>query len=129
MSAQGQPQSVLYVFSTSPFDSRRAHDGLEMLMASSAFDIEVAAAFVHSGVQCLLNEAEPLYLPFSDNEVRSSIKPFRALPDLGVEGVLVFEQSMLSHGLSKADLSVDATLVDRDGLAAAMRDYDVVLIF
>ena len=129
--------TILYVFRSSAWDGRGAADGLDVLMASCAMELNVSALFVHEGVfiiKCGQEQSSPSGSQ-ADASANSAIttkllsKPFAALDDIGCEHVYVCDKSLNARGLCAAGLTVEHELVSRDQIAMLIDQHDQVLVF
>lgn len=97
-----------FVFQTLPHISASGREGLDALLATSAFTEEIQVFFVGDGVLQLKKDQNLDALGSKDY-----IKAFGLLELYDVEEIYVCETSLNSFGLTQADLVIDATLVGK----------------
>ncbi len=120
--------SILYVFRYSAWQGRRASDGLDLLMASCAMELDVSALFIHEGVFILKREQRSLSVDESAPQAKLASKPFGALYDFGCEHVYVCERSLKARGLTVEDLFVQTSPLQQEDIAACLDRFDQVVV-
>ena len=103
--------SLLFIFTASPYTSRKAADGLEALMAACSFEYEVNLLLLSDAVWSIKADQEP------PSTVKAHHKTYAALDDFGVSDIYVYRHSLIGRGLTQHELNVPVRECDRDEVA------------
>lgn len=122
----------MFVNRRAPYGTVYGLEALDAMLAASAFDQDLCAAFVDDGVFQLKQDQNPSAL-----DMKHYTKTFTALPDFGIGRLYVEEESLIDRGLSKDDLiavmrddgSDAIAIVSADSLSEVMESQDVILQF
>lgn len=122
----------MFVNRRAPYGTIYGLEALDAMLAASAFDQDLCAAFVDDGVFQLIQGQNPSVL-----DMKHYTKTFAALPEFGIDNLYVEEESMIERGLSKDDLikvlrddgSDAISIVPADSLSDIMESQDIVLHF
>lgn len=104
------PQVILVHCQRSPYSDSLARTGIELAMATAAFDQPIALLFSGDGVWQLLDDQAP------PEGTKHHGKLVSALPVFGVDALYVDEQSLLNRGLKLDDLCIQARAIDAAGI-------------
>ena len=115
---------VAWVFHTPPHGSTAGREGLDAILATSAYSEEQALCFVGEGVLQLVNHQHPESILSRDY-----ISAFKLLDLYDIEARYVCQQSVVSWGLSEQDLLSEVEVVDAQALAQLLHHYDQLLTF
>jgi len=119
------PKSVLFVFASSPQSGTTARDGIDALLAYSAFEQPVAVLFHSEGVWQLQSQQQPELIG-----KKSIYKSLMALPMYDVSDIFIHRGSLVERGLVSAQLSIDnARTIDDEQMRALLRQYSLVMRF
>ncbi len=115
-----------------PYGTGYGMEALDAMLAASAFEQDLTAAFVDDGVYQLKREQQPSVLEF-----RHYTKAFAALSEFGIEQLYVEKESLLERGLSHTDLleilredgTNTVSIVSTEALAEIFESQDAILQF
>jgi tRNA 2-thiouridine synthesizing protein C len=116
---------VAFVFSSAPHGSASGREGLDALLAMSAFTDDIGVFFLGDGVFQLLTGQQPQAVL-----ARDYIATFRVLPLYDIETFYVCADSLAARGLhDKTPFVLDATILASGALREQLSHYDTVLTF
>lgn len=115
---------VAWVFHTPPHGTAAGREGLDAILATSAYSEDQALFFVGEGVLQLVKHQQPDTILSRDY-----IAAFKLLDLYDVEARYVCQQSLAAWGLSEQDLLIEVQVVAAEELAQLMRGYDQLLTF
>ncbi|TXY30170.1 sulfurtransferase complex subunit TusC [Vibrio mimicus] len=115
---------VAWVFHTPPHGTTAGREGLDAILATSAYSDEQALFFVGDGVLQLVKNQQPEYILSRDY-----IAAFKLLDLYDVEARYVCQESLQRWGLSEQDLLIDVEVLESQELAHLLRSYDQLLTF
>ena len=115
------PRAVLIICRDAPHGSGRLRDALDTAMAFGAFEQRVSLL--------LLGDAVLLLAPGQQSPAgeRNLVKLAGALPDYGIEPVLVAAEALRDRALDPSALALPAEPLDDAGIAALIGAQDAVL--
>jgi tRNA 2-thiouridine synthesizing protein C len=118
-------KKIAFVFSQPPHGSAAGREGLDALLATSAFTEQLGVFFIGDGVFQLL----PQQLPESIL-ARDYIATFPLLALYDIEHCFVCSQSLIERGLNKQiEWIVDVTFLELPDVRRELRNYDVIITF
>lgn len=117
-------KKVAFIFHTAPHGSSSAREGLDAILAASAYSEELAIFFVGEGVLQLLNGQEP-----SQVLSRDYISAFKLLDLYDIEQRYICAQSLQQWGLAPSDLIIDGEMVSPQQMAERWDEFDQLLTF
>ncbi len=128
-------KKFLYVNRKAPYGTIYAHESLESVLITAAFEQDVALAFLDDGIYQLLKDQKPTAIG-----IKNFSSTFRALGDYDITKIYVEKESLDERGIAATDLmeithEVDdedkssIRLVTRGEMANVMADQDVILSF
>lgn len=115
---------ILYIFKSAPHTSARLQEGLEMLMSSAAFELDIAVLFSDDALFAIKSNQQS-----SDKKIKLNTKTFGALADFEVSQIYAEQISMTARGLSEQDLFIEAEAIDDQQIAALIQQSKQVLVF
>lgn len=116
---------LLYVFRSAPYDTHRAAEGLDALLASALFDQRASVLFLGEGVwQLLKTQQTPQNRPGKNHQ-----KMLQALPLYDIENLFVHAPSLATRGLAVDALNLPAQVIDDSAAHALMNTADHILSF
>lgn len=116
---------IAFIFTSAPHGSTAGREGLDALMATSAFTDDIGVFFVGDGVFQLLANQQPGAIL-----ARDYIATFKVLPLYDIEECWVCRASMQERGLNDATTFVlPVHLLEPDELRDQLNTYDVVMTF
>ncbi|WP_114767830.1 sulfurtransferase complex subunit TusC [Vibrio rhodolitus] len=115
---------LTYLFRTSPHTTSAGREGVDALLAASAYCEDISVLFIGDGVYQLLQGQQP-------NEILSKdYAPMLKLFDLyDIEQVYVCETSLAERGLAQADLVIDVERLDSLEIQAKLHQAGKLLSF
>ncbi len=117
-------KKVAFIFHTPPHGSSSAREGLDAVLAASAYSEELAVFFVGEGVLQLLNGQDP-----SQVLSRDYISAFKLLDLYDIEQRYICAQSLQEWGLEPNDLVIDGEVISPQQIAEQWNEFDQLLTF
>ena len=115
---------LTYLFRSAPHGSNAGREGVDALLAASAYCEDITVLFVGDGVYQLLLGQEPNVILSKD------YAPMLKLFDLyDIEQVFVCADSLAERGLAQADLVIDAEALNTEQLKAQLQQAGKLLSF
>ncbi|USD65527.1 sulfurtransferase complex subunit TusC [Vibrio sp. SCSIO 43136] len=115
---------LTYLFQSSPHASSGGREGIDALMAASAYCEDISVIFVGDGVSQLLQGQQPGVILSKD------YAPMLKLFDLyDIEQVYVCLESLEERGLGHADLVIEAQKLSRTEIASKLNQAGKLLTF
>ncbi len=112
----------LYVNRKAPYGTIYAHETLETVLITAAFEQDVSVVFMDDGVFQLKKEQDTTGLG-----MKNFSPTFRALEGYDVEKLYVEKESMDARGLTADDLVVPVEMLSSNELQDLMDAQDVVI--
>jgi tRNA 2-thiouridine synthesizing protein C len=116
-------KKLLFVQSKPPHGSLQGQEGLDAILAGSAF-VDCAVLFTGDGIYQVLSLQQTDALASRDYAVT-----YLALADYGVEQLYCSATDLQQRGLTKADLLLNLTELDDAGVTALLHSADAILDF
>lgn len=117
-------KSLGFVFNTFPHATSSGREGLDALLAASAFCENIRLFFIGDGVAQLLDDQQP------DKVLsRNYISTFKLMELYDIEDVYVCEQSLAKMGLAKSRFVLEAQALSVKDMAEKIHACDKVLTF
>ncbi len=117
-------KKVAFIFHSAPHATSSGREGLDALLAASAYSEDLAIFFVGEGVLQLLKGQDPTQVLSRDY-----ISAFKLLDLYDIEQRFICEQSMQEWGVEEDDLIVDGQLLSPKDIAAQWKEFDQLLTF
>ncbi|WP_207896678.1 sulfurtransferase complex subunit TusC [Cricetibacter osteomyelitidis] len=117
---------LAFVFRTAPHGTSVSREGLDALLAATAFcdENEIAVHFMDDGVLNLLKNQQP------DHILQKDYIPLFKLLDLyDIENRYICEQSLQRFSLSEQDLVLNLQKTDRTLLMRQLNQAEKILVF
>ncbi|NVD07641.1 sulfurtransferase complex subunit TusC [Vibrio sp. JPW-9-11-11] len=115
---------LTYLFRSAPHSQNAGREGVDALLAASAYCEDICVLFVGDGVYQLLLGQDPSAILSKD------YAPMLKLFDLyDIEQVFVCGESLQERGLAKADLVIDAQLLTVEQIQAQLQQSAKLLSF
>lgn len=115
---------LTYLFRSAPHGSSAGREGIDALLAASAYCEDISVIFMGDGVYQLLQGQAPADILSKD------YAPMLKLFDLyDIEQVYVCADSLAKRGLSHADLMIDATPLSLTSLKSQLQLAGKLLSF
>ncbi|KQB09017.1 sulfurtransferase complex subunit TusC [Vibrio metoecus] len=115
---------VAWVFHTPPHGIAAGREGLDAILATSAYSDAQALFFVGEGVLQLVKNQQPEVILSRDY-----IAAFKLLDLYDIDARYVCQQSLQRWGLSEEELLIEVEVLDPQALAQRLRNYDQLLTF
>ncbi len=113
-----------FVFQSHPHTSSSGREGLDALLAASAFCEDIAVFFSGKGVTQLIDNQQPGAVLSRDY-----ISAFKLLGLYDIEQVYVCQESLDKYGLKAEQLIIDVSAISSDVLATRLNSCQKVLTF
>ncbi|MBM7037281.1 sulfurtransferase complex subunit TusC [Vibrio ulleungensis] len=113
-----------FLFTQAPHTTASGREGLDAVLATSAYSEELCCLFVGEGVLQLLSAQEPEVLKLKDY-----VSAFKLLDLYDIEEVFVSHSALGSYGLTADDLIIDCEVLDDGAMADTLAKCDKVLRF
>ncbi len=115
---------LTYLFRSAPHSSSAGREGVDALLAASAYCEDISVIFSGDGVYQLLQGQQPSEILSKD------YAPMLKLFDLyDIEQVYVCQTSLELRGLAQADLVIDAERLDSEALSTKLHQAGKLLSF
>ncbi len=115
---------LTYLFRSAPHGSSAGREGVDALLAASAYCEDISVIFSGDGVYQLLQGQQ------TSDILSKDYAPMLKLFDLyDIEQVYVCESSLAERGLLQADLVLDAQKLSQSELAAQIHQAGKILTF
>ncbi|MGL5407158.1 MAG: sulfurtransferase complex subunit TusC [Shewanella sp.] len=115
---------VAFICSRGPHGQASGREGLDALLATSAFSEGVALFLIADGVLQLLKGQQPAAIM-----QRNYAPTFKMLELYDIEQIYVCADSLQERGLTTADLLIPVTLLSRQQMAAQWAQFATRLSF
>jgi tRNA 2-thiouridine synthesizing protein C len=116
-------KTLLFVQSKPPHGNLQGQEGLDAILAGSAF-VDCAILFTGDGIYQLLNQQQTDTLAS-----RNYAATYLALADYGVDQLYCRAADLQQRGLTTEDLLLSPTPLDDEGVKALLRGADAILDF
>jgi len=117
-------KKLLFTFRHAPYGSSIARDGLDALLAASAYGQDLSVLFMGDGVFQLLTDQQS-----SDISAKSLSATLPALPIYDIDQIYVQESALIERGLQNQTLVLDAQVLNDQAVRALMLKQEGVLSF
>lgn len=115
---------LTYLFRSAPHSSTSGREGVDALLAASAYCEDISVIFMGDGVFQLLHGQDTSDILCKD------YSPMLKLFDLyDIEQVYVCKSSLIERGIAQADLVIDAKVIDPSDLSLQIHQTNKVLTF
>ncbi|OBU09581.1 tRNA 2-thiouridine(34) synthase TusC [Photobacterium aquimaris] len=113
-----------FVFRQPPHGTTSGREGLDALLAASAYTEALSVFFIGDGVLQLVKHQQP-------NAIlsRNYSATFKMLPLYDIENIYVCQQSLAERGLCREDLLIDAIIRPRTELVTTLHGCRQILTF
>jgi tRNA 2-thiouridine synthesizing protein C len=116
---------IAFIFTSAPHGTTAGREGLDALMAASAFTDDIGVFFMSDGVFQLVANQQPGAIL-----ARDYIATFKVLPLYDINECWVCQASMRERGLDDATVFVlPVQILAPDALRDKLDEYDVVMTF
>lgn len=117
-------RNLAFIFNSFPHSTAAGREGLDALLAASAYSEDISVFFVGDGVTQLLKAQQP-------DEVlsRDYISAFKLMDLYDIEQVYVCQRSLCQFGISTDNLLIDVTAVEADELTQKLTQCQQILTF
>lgn len=117
-------KKLAFVFKSLPHSDASGREGLDALLAASAYTEDLAVFFLADGVNQLRSSQSPTQIL-----CRDYIATFKLLELYDIEQVYVCEQSLAQWGLSNENLLIDMQVVNSEKLTELLSQCQTILTF
>ncbi|MDN3679384.1 sulfurtransferase complex subunit TusC [Vibrio tapetis subsp. quintayensis] len=115
---------LTFVFRSAPHNTNAGREGVDALLAASAYCEDISVIFLGDGVAQLVNEQNPAAIQSKD------YAPMLKLFDLyDIENVYVCQQSLAERGLEKATLTIDVQSLTHSEVTDNLQSAGKLLTF
>jgi tRNA 2-thiouridine synthesizing protein C len=116
--------NVGFVFRQPPHGNSSGREGLDALLAASAYTEALNVFFIGDGVLQLIKNQQPDAILS-----RNYIATFKMLPLYDIENIYVCQQSLIERGLSVDDLLIDVIICPHTELVTRLHCCHQILTF
>ena len=115
---------IAFVFRTHPHSTAQGREGLDALLAASAYSEDIQVFFLGDGVTQLIvgQDTSGIYS-------RDYLPAFKLMDLYDIEDVYVCQSSMQAYGLNKTNLAIEAEVLPRASIGAMLNDCQKILTF
>ncbi|MDU0354992.1 sulfurtransferase complex subunit TusC [Paraglaciecola aquimarina] len=124
MNTDNQTSGLAIVNKTASYDSVKGQESVELALALSNFGQAVSLFFIEDGVWQLLRQQNPAQL-----NRKAYFKTFAALEFYDIDKIYVCHDSLLSRGISEAELCIPVTLVTDEQCQQLLSFHNQVVVF
>ncbi len=117
-------RTCLFIFKNAPYSSQSCKEGIDALLAASAFGIQCSVLFIDEGVWQLYGHQTPELLGLKNTQAM-----LNALEMYDIDTLLVHQPSLSRRGITPGNLSLKVQLVDSQALALLFAQHDLCLSF
>jgi tRNA 2-thiouridine synthesizing protein C len=117
-------RKLAFIFNSFPHTTAAGREGLDALLAASAYSEDITVFFVGNGVTQLLKAQQP-----NETLSRDYISAFKLMDLYDIEQVYVCQRSLNQFGLSTDNLLIDVTALETDELTQKLALCQQVLTF
>ncbi|MBY7788788.1 sulfurtransferase complex subunit TusC [Vibrio fluvialis] len=117
-------KKVAFVFHSAPHAISAGREGLDALLAASAYSEDLAVYFVGEGVLQLVRDQQPQSVLSRDY-----ISAFKLLDLYDIEQRFVCAASLAEWGLTCEDLLVDVESLDPQAIGSQWQAFDQIVTF
>lgn len=117
---------LAYVFRTAPHGTADSREGLDALLAATAFchEEDIAVYFMDDGVFNLISDQKPECILQKD-----FVRAFKLLDLYGIENRFVCSRSLEQFGLTQCNLVINCEKTDRTFMMRQLNRADKILVF
>ncbi|XHN73669.1 TusC [Lonepinella sp. MS14437] len=117
---------LAFVFKTAPYSNAASREGLDALLAATAFcdENEIAVFFIEDGVFNLLAAQQPELILQKD-----FISTFKLLDLYDIEQRFICQASLQQYALENAEFIINCEKIDRTSLIAKLKTAVQILTF
>jgi len=123
MSDQSAMKKILFVQQRAPYGSLFGQEGLDAILAGSAFTA-CSVYFSGDGLFQITRHQNPASIGLKDYAVS-----YEALADYGVERLYALDSDLAARGLVADDFLVPVTVLSADDVALEFENHDVIMSF
>ena len=113
-----------FIFHSPPHSSASGREGLDALLAASAYTEDIRVLFVRDGVYQLLSNQKPEVI-----KSRDYISTFKLLELYDIDDIYICEESLMARQLSDQELIIKATSVSTVEIQELVSECSKVLVF
>ena len=117
-------KKIAFIFHTAPHATTAGREGLDALLAASAYSEDLAVFFIGEGVLQLLQSQEP-----GQVLSRDYISAFKLLDLYDIEQRFICAQSLKEWGIAPGELIVDGEVISPQAIAAQWNEFDQLVTF
>lgn len=117
-------KKIAFIFHTAPHATTAGREGLDALLAASAYSEDLAVFFVGEGVLQLLQSQEPEQVLSRDY-----ISAFKLLELYDIEQKFICAKSLKEWGIAPGELIVDGDVISPLEIAAQWNEFDQLVTF
>ncbi|MGF1765096.1 sulfurtransferase complex subunit TusC [Aliivibrio kagoshimensis] len=113
-----------FIFNSAPHGSSSGREGLDALLAASAYTDNIRVLFVNDGVYQLLSKQQPELI-----QSRDYISTFKMLGLYEVDDIYACKASLMARQIDEKQLIIEANSVSAIEIQQLIDECDNVLVF
>ena len=113
-----------FVFQSSPHSTTKGREGLDAILAASAYSEDIHIFFIGDGVLQLLENQQPEKVLSRDY-----IAGFKMLALNDLEEIFVCNTALLNRGIKKSHLLIDVDVISNQQINEQLSQCDQVMVF
>lgn len=113
-----------FVFRSYPHSNAQGREGLDALLAASAYCEEIDVFFIGAGVTQLISEQQPDKI-----QMRDYISAFKLLDLYDIDQVFVCESALQEYQLNADQLVIDAQVLSQQQIADKLQHCQKIMMF
>ncbi len=117
-------KSLGFVFHSAPHGTSSGREGLDAVLATSAYSEDISVFFIGDGVFQLLKNQQPEQVL-----CRDYIATFKMLELYDIENIYVCQQSLLERGIESNGLVIDTAVLSQSDITAKLHQCQRILSF
>lgn len=117
-------KSLGFVFSNAPHGTSSGREGLDAVLATSAYSEDLNLFFIADGVFQLLKNQQPEQIL-----CRDYIATFKMLELYDIENIYVCRQSLAERGIDESELLIDTEVLEPGAITAKLQQCQRILSY
>ncbi|ODS24713.1 sulfurtransferase TusC [Candidatus Endobugula sertula] len=117
-------KKLLFLFRHAPYGSALAKEGIDAVLAASAYDQDLSVLFMDDGVFQLLKHQKP-----DDIEEKNIINILSAFTLYDIQSLFVCQESLAERGLRNTDIAIGINIVAHNTVSQLLSQQDHILSF
>jgi tRNA 2-thiouridine synthesizing protein C len=115
---------IAFVFRSHPHSTTQGREGLDALLATSAYSEDLQVFFIGDGVTQLISgqDTKSIYS-------RDYLPAFKLMDLYDIDDVFICQSSMKEYGLNQTDLAIEGNVLPRSEIGSRLNECRKVITF